>query len=276
MQFTATVTAIIAATNMALDPKFRRIIIPRGLNRTESANYIGISPSKFDSLVKDGRMPRPEIIDCRRVWDTQSLDAHFDDLPTEANDNLKTPGIRLVAHFKYQYIHAFRDRHGNQRYYFRKSGQRRIAIHGLPESQEFHAAYQAALSGITAPTLFAGERRTTPGSMQALITAYYQSGEFIALSDSTKKTYRGIIDRIRDEHGHKLVRDLEPKHVWEMRDQRSATPSAANTYIRMLRILMRFAIYRDMRSDDPTAVVKKIKNTSSGFRSWTEEDIAKF
>lgn len=181
-----------------------------------------------------------------------------------------------MAKFKYEYVHAFRDRHGKQRYYYRKSGQHRIAIKGKPGTEEFHAAYLAAASGSTATARQAGESRTASGTIRALVVAYYQTGEFMNLSAATKATYRGVIDRIRDEHGDKPVKLLEPKHVWEMLDERAATPSAANTYIRMLRMLMRLAIQREWRSDDPTATVKKIRTKSEGFRSWTEEDIAKF
>lgn len=54
---------------------------PRGLRREEAARYIGLSPSKFEQLVKDGRMPAPRQIDACRVWDRVALDAAFDDLP---------------------------------------------------------------------------------------------------------------------------------------------------------------------------------------------------
>jgi predicted DNA-binding transcriptional regulator AlpA len=55
----------------------------RGLSREEAAMYIGISPSKFDELVGDGRMPTPVKIDGRKVWDIRHLDLAFDDLPKE-------------------------------------------------------------------------------------------------------------------------------------------------------------------------------------------------
>jgi predicted DNA-binding transcriptional regulator AlpA len=55
----------------------------RGLSREEAAMYIGISPSKFDELVGDGRMPAPVKIDGRKVWDIRHLDLAFDDLPRE-------------------------------------------------------------------------------------------------------------------------------------------------------------------------------------------------
>ncbi len=53
----------------------------RGLSREEAAMYIGISPSKFDELVADGRMPGPRRIDSRKVWDVRELDLFFDELP---------------------------------------------------------------------------------------------------------------------------------------------------------------------------------------------------
>jgi len=38
------------------------------------------------------------------------------------------------------------DRHGNVRLYFRRKGHRKIRLPGLPGSDEFMAAYKAALS----------------------------------------------------------------------------------------------------------------------------------
>ncbi|MDQ2093279.1 helix-turn-helix transcriptional regulator [Rhodalgimonas zhirmunskyi] len=47
----------------------------------EAAAYIGIGASKFDTMVEDGRMPKPKKIDSRRVWDKHALDRFFDLLP---------------------------------------------------------------------------------------------------------------------------------------------------------------------------------------------------
>jgi len=55
----------------------------RGLSREEAAMYVGISPSKFDELVEDGRMPRPVKIDSRKLWDIRNLDLAFDALPSD-------------------------------------------------------------------------------------------------------------------------------------------------------------------------------------------------
>lgn len=57
-----------------------RAIIKRGFNRIEAAAYIGISPTKFDQLVGDGRMPHAKQIDGRKVWDVRELDPAFEEL----------------------------------------------------------------------------------------------------------------------------------------------------------------------------------------------------
>jgi predicted DNA-binding transcriptional regulator AlpA len=66
-----------------LSPSQSRPVPRRGLSRLEAAMYFGISPSKFDELVTDGRMPRPRVIDSRKVWDVYELDMAFDELPRE-------------------------------------------------------------------------------------------------------------------------------------------------------------------------------------------------
>lgn len=52
----------------------------RGLRRPLAAAYIGVSASKFDEMVADGRMPDPIRIDGCVVWDRLALDAAFDTL----------------------------------------------------------------------------------------------------------------------------------------------------------------------------------------------------
>jgi predicted DNA-binding transcriptional regulator AlpA len=54
---------------------------PRGLSRPESAAYIGVSPTLFDEMVGDGRMPQPKVINSRVVWDRHQLDLAFEALP---------------------------------------------------------------------------------------------------------------------------------------------------------------------------------------------------
>jgi predicted DNA-binding transcriptional regulator AlpA len=50
---------------------------PRGLSRVQAPAYVGVSPSLFDEMVKDGRMPKPVRINGRTVWDRVKLDDAF-------------------------------------------------------------------------------------------------------------------------------------------------------------------------------------------------------
>lgn len=60
---------------------------PRGLNRVQAAEYIGVSASLFDGLVKEGRMPKPKRINARTVWDRIAIDEAFAALPGEVESN---------------------------------------------------------------------------------------------------------------------------------------------------------------------------------------------
>jgi len=64
------------------------LLAPRGLSRGEAAAYVGVSPSLFDMLVKDGRMPVPKRINSRTIWDRGKLDAAFDALPDEEHKTI--------------------------------------------------------------------------------------------------------------------------------------------------------------------------------------------
>jgi hypothetical protein len=50
---------------------------PRGMRRETAAWWVGLSPSKFDELVEDGRMPPGVLVDGCRVWDRYQLDEAF-------------------------------------------------------------------------------------------------------------------------------------------------------------------------------------------------------
>ncbi len=65
---------------------------PRGMSRDEAARYVGVSITKFEEMVADGRMPRPKRIDGRVVWDRLRLEAAFTDL---SEDKVRNPLDRM-------------------------------------------------------------------------------------------------------------------------------------------------------------------------------------
>lgn len=62
-----------------------RSLPPIGLSREIAAAYIDVSPSKFDEMVRDGRMPKPKHIDARRVWSRIEIELAFSALPGDAD-----------------------------------------------------------------------------------------------------------------------------------------------------------------------------------------------
>ena len=51
-----------------------------------------------------------------------------------------------MASIRLKFVKAYVDRHGKARHYFRKPGCKPVALPGLPGSDEFMAAYGAALA----------------------------------------------------------------------------------------------------------------------------------
>jgi hypothetical protein len=56
---------------------------PRGLRRQAAANWVGMSPTKFDELVKAGLFHKGKRVHGCRVWDRCLLDIEFENLPDD-------------------------------------------------------------------------------------------------------------------------------------------------------------------------------------------------
>lgn len=168
------------------------------------------------------------------------------------------------------YLKIYTDRHGRERIYFRRTGYKEVALSAPLYSDEFWKSYEKAVNG---PRPAIGADRNKPGSMNEVIVAYYKSADFKNLKPSTKSTYRGIIERFRKVHGEKTASRLQARHIRQMMREKSDTPSAANNFLRILHLLMRQAIELELREDDPTQFVRKIKIKTAGFKSWQETDI---
>ena len=100
------------------------------------------------------------------------------------------------------HVQEFTDRHGIVRRYFRKAGCKTVTLPGLPGSDEFMAAYSAALAAMP------------KAQATKLIGAYYKADAFTkALAPETQRMRRNILDNLRDRHGTKQVKTLERRHV---------------------------------------------------------------
>src|SRR5262249_23989367 len=154
-----------------------------------------------------------------------------------------------MSPFNLKYVHSFRDRHGKARCYFRRPGFKRVPLAGAPLSEEFMAAYWAAIAAQALPV---GAKKTVQGMVNAAVVGYYNSLAFKSLSPKTAKKYRYTYEAFRAEHGDKRIALLERRHIERMLADKAATPFAANNFLKPLHLLMQFAVAEGMRRDDPT------------------------
>lgn len=63
-------------------------LAPRLIGREAAAAYVSVSPTTFDEMVDNGRMPVPRLLGGRRrAWDVRDLDAAVDRLPLVCEDS---------------------------------------------------------------------------------------------------------------------------------------------------------------------------------------------
>jgi enterobacteria phage integrase len=170
-----------------------------------------------------------------------------------------------------KYVHAFRDRAGRMRYYFRRLGKR-TPLPGLPGSDEFMRAYATLLS---APSKVVPQRPVAaPKTFAALAIRYYSSPQYLALSATSRNNYRRVIDGFLEEHGHRRVDQMKREHVDAVIGKLANKPGAGIVLLKRLRTLVRYAMALGWTDRDPTAGVKGYK--SKEVHTWTEREIEIF
>ncbi len=180
-----------------------------------------------------------------------------------------------MATIKLPYVHTYTDVRGKRRCYYRRKG-RRYPLPGSPGSTEFMTAYVDAEACFGEGPIV--ERKPRAGTLEAVIQSYYASSGYLSLRPATKNTYRGIIERVRAEHGSKRVAHLERRHVADIvaAKFKDGGPSAANNFLRVLRMLCNHAIEVGELDHNPTFNVRKIRSGSEGFVTWDEDAIARY
>jgi integrase len=168
------------------------------------------------------------------------------------------------------------DRHGKRRVRFRKSGFTTY-LTGIPWSEDFMRQYAAALEGVSAKqSTELGAARTKPGSFNALCVSYYRSPEFRGLAATTQAMRRNIIERFRNDHGDKPITRLGRVHIKDIIGAKADTPEAANNLLKVLRVILSYAVSLDMIPNNPAMSVQRYRSRGEGFHTWSEPEISQF
>jgi len=175
------------------------------------------------------------------------------------------PGLPL----RIRYVQAWVE-NGLARHYFRRRGQPRVQLPGLPGSPEFMAAYQAAFSA--APAVI-GTSRSKAGSVSAAIASYYASPAFKGLAPSSQGVRRSVLEAFRRDQGNLMIAAMPKKFITTMLD--AMKPSAAKNWLKAIRALVQHCIDVDLLKEDITLGIR-LRPSKGEFHTWSEEEIAAF
>jgi enterobacteria phage integrase len=171
-----------------------------------------------------------------------------------------------------KYVHAFVDRYGKTRCYFRRNGKR-TPLPGAPGTHRFMEAYGALLAG-QQPGTRPATAEPTPRSFRALATLYYASPNYTGRAASTRSGYRQVIETFLKEHGDRRVDEMRREHVDKIVGAYADRPGAGIVLLKRIRTLCRYAVALRWADFDPTAGVKAYKSRER--HAWTEDELAQF
>jgi integrase len=172
-----------------------------------------------------------------------------------------------------RYTHAYVDRHGMPRFYFRKAGQKTIPLPGLPWSPQFMEVYERALYDASKVEL--GAKRTIPGTVSAALISYYQSSAFTdGLAKVTQQNRRAILERFRAEHGDKRVALMHTTALQAIIAKKK--PAAQRNFKIAMRGFVDHCMAQGLLKLDPLGALKTAKLKSKGFHTWTDEEIEQY
>lgn len=189
------------------------------------------------------------------------------------------------------HVTVFTDRHGRQRFRYRRKGFEGGYFKAPFGTKEF-AAELAAFERNQIDTAQQAIQRTIPGTVDDLVTRYFAVPSRLGPTEATQNKIRAILSRFRAEHGHRLVADVGFDHIERILEKRLAKqPSAdrkrmeggveaARKLRKELVRLFEYAVKIKMRPDNPIRQTERVKvakgERSKGFHTWTEAEIAQY
>ena len=106
----------------------------------------------------------------------------------------------------------------------------------------------------------------------------HRIGAAVFLFDVTldRAGYR-FLEAFRVRHGDKRIALMERKHVLAIIAEKADKPAAQRNLLRVLRVLLGFAVEQGLRSDNPALGIKlKAMIETSGYHSWTEDELRQY
>jgi len=169
------------------------------------------------------------------------------------------------------HINRYRDRHGKLRVYFRRPGGKNVRLPGDPGSDEFMAAYNAALAD--KPPI--GASRNPLGSVASAVSLYLGSAAFGQLAPDTRRTRRNELERFRVAKGDKPIARMERGHVERYLRSRGTTGSQRNC-LKALSPFLDWCAVEGLIKFNPTREIKRPIEGKEGYKTWSEDQVEAF
>lgn len=176
-----------------------------------------------------------------------------------------------MAKIPFKYVSVDPDRHGNQRYYYRYPGARKIRLQGDPGTEAFTLSYWAARNG---ETIALAPIRTPArhGTFRWLAEHYLSSSEFRELNAKlTQPGRRRVIEAMIDKIGH-LPAIIDPATIRAAVKPTERTPSQAKEFLAALRAVYSVGLSDELVSTNPAVGIKVKRPPTEGHRTWSPED----
>jgi len=179
------------------------------------------------------------------------------------------------------HVSVFVDRHGKERFRFRKDGYSVYLPH--PSDKLYAEAYKAALNR----SPLAITPRSAPGTVDDALPRFYDSLAFKKRGgEGWQKDRRRILEAFRAEYGKFELSEFEPhlidvilakKLEQRVMGGKKVGGSAAAVRLRdQLLIFFRWAAKQKLVVSNPVEDADTPSHKEVGFYRWTEADIAKF
>jgi integrase len=176
-----------------------------------------------------------------------------------------------MSRLRLKYVQSFISA-GGVYHYFRRRGSPRTPLPGLPGSHEFMTAYANALAA--APLAIGKDLRSKPGSVSLAVAEYYRSQAFRSLSGGTPQKWRALLERFREQYGHKPLASLPKEFITALLDP--MPPHGARNWLKAVRHFIRWAEARKLIDHDPTWGIRIKVPKSDGHHTWSELEIDAF
>lgn len=180
-------------------------------------------------------------------------------------------------------VTSYVDRHGKERFRYRKAGRPTRSLKGHPGTEKHPSAEYLAIAANKAPAA----PRAAPGTIDDLVARFYRSAAWEGAGDESKRVRRGIIERFRAKHGSKRVAAVTFEHIEAIlvatsKKRREGKrivggKEAARSLRKQLVRLFALAVRLKMIRANPAAEADPVKvPKTGGHHTWDEAEIAAY